>query len=114
MAKGDYHVVVKFFAPPEGAGQKDSARGHRQSQARRRTVLNKPQDAEAIEAIDLNKMIVYCRRIDPNYAKDDESAEGGPRGGKAQMASFPQRIKQILKRFSDYMIDRQITKEALF
>ena len=45
-------------------------------------------------------------------------AEGGPvshgAAGKALYTSFPQRIKAILKRFSDYMLDRQISKEALF
>ena len=115
MSTGDFHAVLKFFAPPEGA---DSARGqHRETLTRRRrTVLPKQQTAESIQEIDIIKMVVYCRRIDPNYAPDDASAEGGPSRGqsKVSMASFPQRIKKILKRFSDYMIDRQITKEALF
>lgn len=44
--------------------------------------------------LDLVKIIVYARRIDPNYAKDDESAEGGPvvgkgAAGKALYTSFP-------------------------
>ena len=33
---------------------------------------------------------------------------------KTVLTSFPQKIKYILKRISDYMIDNKLTKEALF
>ena len=37
--------------------------------ARRRTTVAKKEVVSDI--LDLVKMIVYCRRIEPNYAKDD-------------------------------------------
>ena len=51
-------------------------------------------------------MIVYCRRIEPNYAKDEAAGNNAKSGAnKMVIASFPQRIKAILKRISDYMLD---------
>ena len=60
-------------------------------------------------------MIIYARRIDPNYAKDAGDGKSKRTGAsKNAMTSFPQRIKTILKRFSDYMVDNQIPRESLF
>jgi len=42
--------------------------------------------------LDLGKMIVYARRIDPNYAKDEASENPGvvaPGARKTVLASFP-------------------------
>ena len=58
--------------------------------------------------------MAYCRRVDPNYGKEEAVPEGGRGASKTMMTAFPQRIKKILKKFSDYMIDNQMTKEALF
>lgn len=66
------------------------------------------------DTLNLGKIVAYARRVDPNYGKDEVVPEGARGTSKTLMTAFPQRIKAILKKFSDYMIDNQVSKESLF
>ena len=60
--------------------------------------------------VHLVKMVVYARKIEPTYGKDK-----GPQEHLTSRSSVtPHTIKRTLKRLSDTVRDRQMTKEQLF
>ena len=108
MPPGDFDVVVRFFTAHEA----------KREQTTERSGTSRTQQPSPVREvlIDLGKMIVYTRRLDPTYAKDESTAAAKPGAGanKVTLSSFPERMKQILKKYAEYMVDMQITKEGLF
>ena len=81
-SQGDFSVIVRFFTPPNAMPSARSARsggakdGRKSAQSLGRDRSRQSLQTEEDDPIDLIKIIVYARRIDVNYAKDDV-AEGG-------------------------------------
>ena len=72
---GDIDIVIKFFK-----SKKDETK------------------------LQLHKIIVYARKIDPAYGKDT-GEEGDAIASKQVTSKFPHAIKRTLKKLSDYLRD---------
>ena len=73
QTQGDFNVLVSFFQPAsaKSASARSLASGRMSSQRQTQPLQKDSGRSEEPDVLDLAKMVVYCRRIDPNYAKEN-------------------------------------------